>query len=269
MTAPGGRVRPRQQPDLLAHLDPEPRRRDPAHPVLVPRAEVRRTQLDDHLGRPAAPARDRDGRLRRQPRDAVPRAARCVAALAGFGGGNFASSMSNITYFYPQKREGLGARPQRRRRQPRGIRRPVRRADRRSRSAPAATLNLPLAGWIWVPLILLAMFGAARVHGQPLVSAKADFAGSAAALREPHLWILSLLYIGTFGSFIGFASVFPKLIADQFPEFSASRVGGGIRLARLPRRPRRLARPPVRRPARRPLRRRARHDGRLRGDGAR
>ena len=37
---------------------------------------------------------------------------------------------------------------------------------------------------------------------------------------------MSLLYIGTFGSFIGFASVFPKLIADQFPEFSAIAVGG-------------------------------------------
>ena len=43
--------------DLLAHLDPEPRRRDPAHPVLVPRAEVRRPQLDHHLGRPAARCR--------------------------------------------------------------------------------------------------------------------------------------------------------------------------------------------------------------------
>ena len=66
-----------------------------------------------------------------EPRDAVRRAARCVAALAGFGGGNFASSMSNITYFYPQREKGwalglnaaggnLGA-----------SRRPVRRADRR------------------------------------------------------------------------------------------------------------------------------------------
>ena len=58
-----------------------------------------------------------------------------------------------------------------------------------------------------------------------LSSAKADFAGSAAALKEPHLWIMSLLYIGTFGSFIGFASVFPKLIADQFPAFSSIGVG--------------------------------------------
>lgn len=58
-----------------------------------------------------------------------------------------------------------------------------------------------------------------------LSSAKADFAGSAAALREPHLWLMAVLYIGTFGSFIGFASVFPKLIADQFPLFSTIQVG--------------------------------------------
>jgi NNP family nitrate/nitrite transporter-like MFS transporter len=29
-----------------------------------------------------------------------------VAALAGFGGGNFASSMANITFFYPQREKG-------------------------------------------------------------------------------------------------------------------------------------------------------------------
>ena len=68
------------------------------------------------------------------------------------------------------------------------------------------------------------MIGAA-LRMNNLSSAKADFSGSAAALREPHLWILALLYIGTFGSFIGFASVFPKLIADQFPAFSSIAVG--------------------------------------------
>jgi NNP family nitrate/nitrite transporter-like MFS transporter len=44
-------------------------------------------------------------------------------------------------------------------------------------------------------------------------------------VREPHLWVLAFLYIGTFGSFIGFAGVFPKLIADQFPDFSTFAVG--------------------------------------------
>ena len=150
-----------------------------------------------------------------------------AAALAGFGGGNFASSMSNITYFYPQKEKGwalglnaaggnLGA----------SVAQFV--VPIVITIGAGATLNLPLAGWIWIPFILLAMFGAAR-YMDNLSNAKADFAGSAAALKEPHLWIMSLLYIGTFGSFIGFASVFPKLIADQFPEFSAIARGRRIR----------------------------------------
>lgn len=147
-----------------------------------------------------------------------------AAALAGFGGGNFASSMSNITFFYPQREKGwaLG----------------LNAAGGNLGAAVAqfvvpivitigagATLNLPAAGWIWIPLILVAMFGAARYMNN-LSNARADFSGSAAALKEPHLWLLSLLYIGTFGSFIGFASVFPKLIADQFPDFSAIAIGG-------------------------------------------
>ncbi|MFC0678627.1 MFS transporter [Lysobacter korlensis] len=146
-----------------------------------------------------------------------------VAALAGVGGGNFASSMSNITFFYPLREKGwalglnaaggnLGA----------SVAQFV--VPIAVTIGAGATLNLPLAGWIWVPFILLAMFGAYR-YMDNLSSAKADFAGSAAALREPHLWILAVLYIGTFGSFIGFASVFPKLIADSFPGFSSFSVG--------------------------------------------
>lgn len=147
-----------------------------------------------------------------------------AAALAGFGGGNFASSMSNITFFYPQREKGwalglnaaggnLGA----------SVAQFV--VPIVITIGAGAALNLPLAGWIWVPLILAAMWGAFR-YMDNLSNAKADFAGSAAALKEPHLWIMSVLYIGTFGSFIGFASVFPKLIADQFPEFSSIAVGG-------------------------------------------
>ena len=146
-----------------------------------------------------------------------------IAALAGFGGGNFASSMANITFFYPQREKGwalglnaaggnLGA----------SVAQFV--VPIVITIGAAATLNLPLAGWIWIPFILLAMFGAYR-YMDNLGSAKADVAASLAALKEPHLWILSVLYIGTFGSFIGFAGVFPKLIADQFPDFSTFAVG--------------------------------------------
>ncbi|SDH96090.1 MFS transporter, NNP family, nitrate/nitrite transporter [Arthrobacter subterraneus] len=146
-----------------------------------------------------------------------------IAALAGFGGGNFASSMANITFFYPVREKGwalglnaaggnLGA----------AVAQLV--VPLAVATAAAATLNLPLAGWIWVPLILIAAFGAWK-YMDNLSSARSDLAGSIAALREPHLWVMAFLYIGTFGSFIGFSGVFPKLILDSFPEFSTFALG--------------------------------------------
>ena len=146
-----------------------------------------------------------------------------IAALAGFGGGNFASSMANITYFYPQRMKGwaLG----------------LNAAGGNIGAAVAqllvpilvtltagATLNLPIAGWFWLQLIAIAIVGAATRMNN-LTGAKADLAASLAAVREPQLWLLALLYVGTFGSFIGFSGVFPKLIADEFPQFSALHVG--------------------------------------------
>ncbi|WP_424347221.1 MFS transporter [Kocuria sp. CH-021] len=146
-----------------------------------------------------------------------------LAATAGFGGGNFASSMANITYFYPVREKGyaLG----------------LNAAGGNLGTAvaqllvpiavtvlAAGALDLPLAGWIWVPFILLAAWGA-RKHMHSLSHAKGDVTGSLATVREPHFWVMSFLYVGTFGSFIGFSSVFPKLIADTFPEFSSLGVG--------------------------------------------
>jgi NNP family nitrate/nitrite transporter-like MFS transporter len=146
-----------------------------------------------------------------------------VAALAGFGGGNFASSMANITFFYPQREKGwalglnaaggnLGA----------AVAQLV--VPVVITIGAATTLQLPLAGWVWIPLIVIAVVGAA-LRMDNLSHARADFTASVAAFREPHLWVLSFLYLGTFGSFIGFAGVFPKLLADQFPEFSALQIG--------------------------------------------
>ncbi len=146
-----------------------------------------------------------------------------VAALAGFGGGNFASSMANITYFYPQRKKGWAL----------GLN-----AAGGNLGASVAqlvvpivitlgagvTLQLPLAGLVWIPLILVAVVGA-WLRMDNLSTAKADVKASLAALKAPQLWLMSLLYIGTFGSFIGFAGVFPKLIADQFPAFSAFGIG--------------------------------------------
>ncbi|MEO5919918.1 MAG: MFS transporter [Pseudolysinimonas sp.] len=149
-----------------------------------------------------------------------------IAALAGFGGGNFASSMSNINYFFPQKEKGwaLGLNAAGGNLGVSVAQIVVPLAITLGAIGTGSALNLPLAGWIWVPLIVIAFFGA-FLRMDNIRSAKADFAASASALREPHLWIMSILYIGTFGSFIGFAGVFPKVIATQFPDFSAIHIG--------------------------------------------
>ncbi|WP_029149712.1 MFS transporter [Microbacterium indicum] len=146
-----------------------------------------------------------------------------IAALSGVGGGNFASSMANITYFFPQKEKGwalglnaaggnLGAAVAQ-------LLVPI-----VVTLGAAGTLNLGLAGFVWIPLIVVAIVGAWMAMDN-ISTARSDFAGVAAALREPHLWIMAVLYIGTFGSFIGFAGVFPKLIRDQFPDFSEFHIG--------------------------------------------
>ena len=156
-----------------------------------------------------------------------------IAALAGFGGGNFASSMSNINFFFPQREKGwaLGLNAA-------GGNIGVSVAQILvpiviTIGAVGTVNNIALAGWFWIPFIALAIFGAFK-YMDNLSNAKADFAASAAALRDPHTWIMSVLYIGTFGSFIGFASVFPKLISTQFPDYSTFQVGAaGITLAFL------------------------------------
>jgi NNP family nitrate/nitrite transporter-like MFS transporter len=148
-----------------------------------------------------------------------------VAALGGFGGGNFASSMANITFFFPQRTKGwalglnaaggnIGAAVSQ-------FAVPI----LVSVTAAAATRpNLPIAGWFWIPFIVIAILGA--VFGMNnLTRAKTDFKAYGAAFKDPQLWLMSLLYIGTFGSFIGLSGAFPKLVADQFKDFSTFQLG--------------------------------------------
>jgi NNP family nitrate/nitrite transporter-like MFS transporter len=54
-----------------------------------------------------------------------------------------------------------------------------------------------------------------------LTQAKADARSYVVALRSPQTWIMSFLYIGTFGSFIGFSFAMPLVIKNTFPEFLA------------------------------------------------
>ena len=139
-----------------------------------------------------------------------------VAALAGVGGGNFASSMTNISWFFPEKEKGWAL----------GLNAAGGNIGVAVVQAPfvvsavitaGAGIHLGRAGLMWVPLALLAAFCAWRFMDN-LSVARTDFASSASAAKRPHTWVMSFLYIGTFGSFIGYAAAFPLLIKGQFPE---------------------------------------------------
>ena len=166
-----------------------------------------------------------------------------IAALGGFGGGNFASSMANINFFFPQRTKGwalglnaaggnIGAAVAQFT-VPIAITLTAAKVVAPDGSVTRPVTNLPIAGWLWIPLIVLAICGA--IFGMNnLTNAKSDSKGYVAALKDWHMWLMSFLYIGTFGSFIGLAGAFPKLIADQFPNYSTIKIGiVGVGLAFL------------------------------------
>src|SRR5690606_29378376 len=152
-----------------------------------------------------------------------------IALLCGFGGGNFSSSMSNISFFFPKARQGtalglnaglgnlgvsvmqftvplavlgglfgsFGGEPQ--------------------QLSDGGQLWLQNAGLIWVPFIaavsLAAWFG---MHD--IADAKASVKTQAVIFRRKHNWLMCWLYVGTFGSFIGFSAGFAMLTKALFPD---------------------------------------------------
>ena len=151
-----------------------------------------------------------------------------IALLCGFGGGNFASSMANISFFYPKSQQGTAL----------GLNAGLGNlgvsvmqfavplvitagifgglaGDPQALTDTAGQLWLQNAGFIWVPFILV--FTLAAWFGMhDIAAAKASFREQAVIFRRKHNWLMSWLYIATFGSFIGFSAAFPMLIKTQF-----------------------------------------------------
>jgi len=155
-----------------------------------------------------------------------------LALLCGFGGGNFASSMANISFFFPKAQKGyalgmnaglgnlgvsvvqfvvplvitigifgaLGGDPQ-----------------TVLKAGQSKQLWLQNAGFIWVPFIAITTI-AAWFGMNDIASAKASFAEQAIIFKRKHNWLMCWLYVGTFGSFIGYSAGFPLLIKTQFPD---------------------------------------------------
>jgi MFS transporter, NNP family, nitrate/nitrite transporter len=140
------------------------------------------------------------------------------AALAGFGGGNFASSMTNISFFFPESEKGkaLGLNAAGGNLGTGAVQLVV-----PAVIAVGAGVHLERAGLVFVPLALLAAVLAWRGMDN-LSGVRSDYRSFAAATRSRHTWVISFLYIGTFGSFIGYSGVYPTLLTTQFPEVSTS-----------------------------------------------
>ncbi|MEU7800562.1 nitrate/nitrite transporter [Micromonospora arborensis] len=137
-----------------------------------------------------------------------------IAALAGVGGGNFASSMANINAYYPDRLKGWAL----------GIN-----AGGGNLGVAAVqlvglfvlavlgTASPGIVAGIYLPAIVLAALGSAMFMDN-LSHARNEKRAMRDVTREPHTWIMSLLYIGTFGSFIGFGFAFGQVLQVQFAE---------------------------------------------------
>ncbi len=132
------------------------------------------------------------------------------ALLTGVGGGNFASSMTNINSFFPLRQKGWAL----------GLN-----AGGGNIGVPVVQLvGLAVIGasggprvvlGIYIPLILLSAFCAAR-HMDSISSVRNDTGAVKAAARDAHTWIMAFLYVGTFGSFIGYSFAFGLVLQTQF-----------------------------------------------------
>lgn len=151
------------------------------------------------------------------------------AALTGFGGGNFASSMTNINAFFPQRLKGWAL----------GLN-----AGGGNIGVPAVQLVgllvIATAGnrepyWVCaVYLVLLAVAGVgAALFMDNLQVPTVDTAAMRAAVRDRDTWIVSLLYIGTFGSFIGFSFAFGQVLQATFRAGGESAAQASLHAAQI------------------------------------
>jgi len=154
------------------------------------------------------------------------------AAFCGFGGGNFSSSMSNISFFYPKKKQGtaLGLNA--------GLGNlgvsvlqfmvPVVISFGAFEIITGSSQELILsngvikkvwlqnAAFIWVIPVILATISAFFFMDN-LPTIKSSLVEQLIIFKRKHMYLTTWLYIMSFGSFIGYSAAFPLLIKTQFP----------------------------------------------------
>src|ERR1700758_1895949 len=152
-----------------------------------------------------------------------------VAATAGLGGGNFASSMANISFFYPDRMKGwaLGLNAAGGNIGVSGVQllTPLLLGfgfvSLYQATPVAEGLYLQNAGLMWILPLAIASIGA-YLFMNNLTSARSTFKDQLAIVGRKHTWVMSYIYIGTFGSFIGYSAAFPLLIKTEFPQITVA-----------------------------------------------
>jgi NNP family nitrate/nitrite transporter-like MFS transporter len=135
-----------------------------------------------------------------------------IAAFAGLGGGNFASSMTNINAFYPQRLKGwaLGLNAG-----GGNIGVPVIQLIGLLVIATVSNTAPYIVCAIYLVLVGLAALGAA-LNMDNLGNQRSNLGAMVEAMRFKHSWVMSFLYIGTFGSFIGFSFAFGQVLQINY-----------------------------------------------------
>lgn len=155
-----------------------------------------------------------------------------LAALAGFGGGNFASFMSSTSLYFPRSQQGTAL----------GIQAGIGNfgvslvqftipivitmsvfgtlgGDAATWASGSATKPMWLqnAGFIWViPVVIATVLCWTGLVNLPI---RRPIGKQLVIFGRKHTWVMLLLYIMTFGSFSGFSASFPLLIREVFGSF--------------------------------------------------
>lgn len=151
-----------------------------------------------------------------------------LAFLAGFGGGNFSSFMPSTSLFFPKKKQGTAL----------GIQAGIGNfgvslvqfltplilgiaiyggSQTFTDKKGASEIHLQNAAFIWVPFILIGALAA--WFGLKSVPVKANFKEQLDIFKNRDTWLMTSLYVMTFGSFSGFAAAFPTMIGKMFGGF--------------------------------------------------
>lgn len=155
-----------------------------------------------------------------------------LAALCGFGSANFSSSMTAIAPFFPKKVQGtalglngglgnlgvsaaqfliplvitaplfgaLGGQPQ----------------TWIDQNGTSHSLWLQNGAFLWIlPLAITLLLAAWGMNNLPLEGF--SFREQLSVFKGKHMYLITILYVMSFGSFIGFSAAFPLLLGSQFP----------------------------------------------------